>query len=234
MTYAVGMKIERGLIFMSDTRTNAGLDNIATFGKMRTWSKDGERVIVLLSAGNLAATQAVTSLLNERKEQLFEAASMFQIARLIGATVKDVIRNMRTGLRYGSFSATFVLGGQIAGDEPRLYYIYPEGNFIESTPDTPYFQIGEHKYGKPILVRAYDPEMTFEDAVKLLLVSFDSTLKSNLSVGLPLDLQMYAVDTFKVGLQRRLGKDDAYYRAISEGWGEALKKAFQSLPAFKA
>lgn len=234
MTYGVGMKIDRGLIFMSDTRTNAGLDNIASFGKMRTWSNEGERVIVLLSAGNLATTQAVSSLLNERKEQLLEAASMFQCARLVGATVKEVIRGVRTGIRYGAFSATFILGGQIAGDEPRLYYIYPEGNFIESTPDTPYFQIGEHKYGKPILVRAYDAAMTFEDAVKLLLVSFDSTLKSNLSVGLPLDLQIYAADTHKVGLQRRIDRDDPYYRLISDGWGEALKKAFQSLPPFKA
>jgi putative proteasome-type protease len=234
MTYGVGLKMDRGMIFMSDTRTNAGIDNIASFSKMRTWHRDGERVVVLLSAGNLATTQAVSSLLNERREKLFEAASMFQAARLVGATVKEVIRGVASGKRSGSFSATFILGGQIQGDEPRLYYIYPEGNFIESTPDTPFFQIGEHKYGKPILVRAYDAAMSFEDAVKLLLVSFDSTLKSNLSVGLPLDLQTYAGDSFKLGLQRRIDRDDPYYRLISDHWGEALKKAFHSLPPFKA
>lgn len=235
MTYGVGLKMDRGLVFMSDTRTNAGLDNIATFGKMRTWVVDGDRVIVLLSAGNLATAQAVSSLINERKDEFQALPSMFQTARFVGETIKEVIRlNADAPKGGGSFLASFILGGQIKGDEPRLFYIYPEGNFIESTADTPYFQIGEHKYGKPILVRAYDPAMTFEDAVKLLLVSFDSTLKSNLSVGLPLDLQMYMIDTYRQGLQRRIDRNDPYYLAIAEGWGEALKRAFQSLPAFDA
>ncbi len=234
MTYGVGLKMNRGLIFMSDTRTNAGLDNIASFGKMRTWAVDGERVIVLLSAGNLATAQAVGSLINERKGEFLALTSMFQVARFIGETIKDVIKmNADAPKGGGSFLASFILGGQIKGEEPRLYYIYPEGNFIESTADTPYFQIGEHKYGKPILVRAYDAAMTFEDAVKLLLVSFDSTLKSNLSVGLPLDLQTYVIDSLTQGLQKRIDRNDPYYLAISEGWGEALKRAFASLPAFE-
>jgi putative proteasome-type protease len=234
MTYGVGLKMDRGLIFMSDTRTNAGLDNIASFGKMRTWAAEGDRVIVLLSAGNLATAQAVGSLINERKGEFLALSSMFQVARFIGETIKEVIKmNADAPKGGGSFLASFIVGGQIKGEEPRLYYIYPEGNFIESTPDTPYFQIGEHKYGKPILVRAYDAAMTFEDAVKLLLVSFDSTLKSNLSVGLPLDLQTYVGDSYKQGLQKRIDRNDPYYLTISEGWGEALKRAFQSLPAFE-
>lgn len=234
MTYAVGLKMDRGLVFMSDTRTNAGLDNIASFGKMRTWIAEGDRVVVLLSAGNLATAQAVGSLINERKTEFLALPSMFQTARFVGETVKEVIRsNADAPKGAGSFLASFILGGQIKGDEPHLYFLYPEGNFIESTADTPYFQIGEHKYGKPILVRAYDPAMSFEVAVKLLLVSFDSTLKSNLSVGLPLDLQTYVIDSFKQGLVKRIDRNDPYYLAISEGWGEALKRAFQSLPSFE-
>jgi len=240
MTYCVGLKMDRGLVFMSDTRTNAGLDNISTFTKMHTWSKTGDRVIVLLSAGNLATTQGVVSLIEERSKapderhpSVFETPSMFQTARLIGQTVKEVIREAApSGQNADSFSASFILGGQIKGGEPRLFYIYPEGNFIESSVDTPFFQIGEHKYGRPILVRAYDPAMTFEDAVKLLFVSFDSTLKSNLSVGLPLDLQLYEADSLKLGIHKRIERTDPYYTAISDGWSEALKLAFQSLPSF--
>lgn len=209
MTYCVGMKIDRGLVFMSDTRTNAGLDNISVFSKMRSWSEPGERVIVLLSAGNLATTQAVASLLEERMKapadrhpSVFDAPSMFQVARLVGDTVKEVIQNSATGGQNAdAFGASFILGGQIKGGQSRLFYIYPEGNFIESSADTPFFQIGENKYGKPILVRAYQEQMSFEEAVKLLLVSFDSTLKANLSVGLPLDMQIYEADSFETGAQ---------------------------------
>ncbi|WIJ26857.1 proteasome-type protease [Devosia sp. RR2S18] len=238
MTYCVGLKTDYGLVFMSDTRTNAGLDNISTFSKMRTWEVPGERVIVLLSAGNLATTQAVTSILDERSKApderrptLLDTPSMFQTARLIGNVVKEVISAAATaGQTADAFAASFILGGQIKGGEPRLFYIYPEGNFIESSSDTPFFQVGEHKYGKPILIRAYDPVMSFEDAIKLLLVSFDSTLKSNLSVGLPLDLQVYESGSLQLGPSRRFERDDPYYLAISEGWSDALKAAFNSLP----
>jgi putative proteasome-type protease len=241
MTYCVGMKLDAGLVFMSDTRTNAGVDNISTFRKMYTWSRPGERVIVLMCSGNLATTQAVVSLLDEmtkavadRHPSILETPSMFQTARLVGDTVKEVIVGASpVGQKADSaFNASFILGGQIKGGEQRLFQIYPEGNFIESSSDTPFFQIGEHKYGKPILVRAYDPKMTFADAAKLLFVSFDSTLKSNLSVGMPFDMQFYDKDSLQVGTQRRIDRDDPYYRAISEGWSSALKNAFASLPAY--
>ncbi len=240
MTYCVGMKIDRGLVFMSDTRTNAGLDNISIFTKMRSWSEPGERVIVLLSAGNLATTQAVASLLEERMKapadrhpSVFDAPSMFQVARLVGDTVKEVIQNSATGGQSAdAFGASFILGGQIRGGQPRLFYIYPEGNFIESSADTPFFQIGENKYGKPILVRAYQEQMSFEEAVKLLLVSFDSTLKANLSVGLPLDMQIYEADSFKTGARKRFEATDPYYQTVSESWSEALKSALEQLPPF--
>jgi putative proteasome-type protease len=241
MTYCVGIKLNKGLVFMSDTRTNAGVDNISTFKKMYTWEAPGERVIVLMAAGNLATTQSVISLLDERTkvpeerhQTLLETPSMFQTARLVGDTVREIIANSSpAGQKADSaFNATFILGGQIKGSEPRLFQIYPEGNFIESSQDTPFFQIGEHKYGKPIIVRAYDPAMSFAEAAKLLLVSFDSTLKSNLSVGLPLDLAFYERETYHLGLQKRIDKDNSYYRTISEGWSDALKRAFSSLPSF--
>ncbi len=225
MTYCVGLKIDRGLVFMS----------------MHVWEQPGERVIVLMSAGNLATTQAVVSLLDERTKAvsdrhttLLETPSMYQTARMVGDTVKEVIANSSpVGEKADSyFNASFILGGQIKGSEPRLFMIYPEGNFIESTDDTPFFQIGETKYGKPIIIRAYDRAMSFAETVKLLMVSFDSTLKSNLSVGLPLDLLFYQKDAFKVELKKRIGQDDPYYRRISEGWSDALKAAFASLPDF--
>lgn len=241
MTYCVGLKIDRGLVFMSDTRTNAGIDNISTFRKMHVWEKPGERVIVLMSAGNLATTQAVVSLLDERSKAaadrvatLLETPSMFQTARLVGDVVKEVIKTSspdgETADSY--FNASFILGGQIRGAEPRLFLIYPEGNFIEAGEDTPFFQIGETKYGKPIIVRAYDPAMSFAETAKLLMVSFDSTLKSNLSVGLPLDMLFYERDTMEVGFRKRISGDDPYYRAVSDGWSNALKAAFNSLPDF--
>ncbi|NGN39878.1 proteasome-type protease [Mesorhizobium sp. CGMCC 1.15528] len=241
MTYCVGLKLDRGLVFMSDTRTNAGMDSISTFRKMHVWEKPGERVIVLMSAGNLATTQAVVSLLEERSKApeerssvVLETPSMYQTARLIGDVVKEVIAHASpTGESADSyFNASFILGGQIKGSPPRLFMIYPEGNFIESTDDTPFFQVGETKYGKPIIVRAYDRTMSFEETVKLLMVSFDSTLKSNLSVGLPLDLLLYENDALAVKLKKRIALDDPYYRTISDGWSNALKLAFKSLPDF--
>ena len=241
MTYCVGLKIDSGLVFMSDTRTNAGVDNISTFRKMHSWEKPGERIVVLLSAGNLATTQAVVSLLDERTKAAGErtpsvlaTSSMFQTACLLGDTLKEVIRQSApNGQSADAFGATFILGGQIQGGEPRLFLIYPEGNFVEAGQDTPFFQIGETKYGKPILIRAYEAGMSFEEAVKLLLVSFDSTLKSNLSVGLPLDLAYYPRDTLQLGYQKRIEQDDPYFRSVSDGWSSALKAAFKSLPDFQ-
>lgn len=242
MTYCVGLKIDKGLVFMSDTRTNAGIDNFSTYRKMHVWEKPGERVIVLLSAGNLATTQAVVSILDERTkaasdrhQTLLETPSMFQTARLVGQTVKEIIlTSSPTGQKADSyFNASFILGGQIKGSEPRLFLIYPEGNFIESTDDSPFFQVGETKYGRPIIVRAYDKAMSFSETAKLLMVSFDSTVKANLSVGLPLDMLFYERDSLKVALRQRIRVDDPYYRSISEGWSMALKAAFERLPPFE-
>lgn len=241
MTYCVGLKLDEGLVFMSDTRTNAGVDNVSRFRKLFTWSVPGERSLVLMTAGNLATTQAVVSILeertktpSERRPSILELPTMFQIARLIGETLREVIQqNAATGQKADSaFNSTMILGGQIRGIEPRLFLIYPEGNFIEASDDTPFFQIGETKYGRPILVRAYDPAMSMQEAVKLLMVSFDSTIKANLSVGLPLDLQVIQKDTLLLGKSKRIEADDPYFGQISSGWGEALKKAFDSLPPF--
>ena len=241
MTYCVGLRLKRGLVFMSDTRTNAGVDNISKFRKLFTWEIPGERAIVLMTAGNLATTQAVVSLLEERtkapedrRPSILEAPSMFQVARIVGETLRDAIQRHAPGGQKAdaAFNSTLILGGQIKGIDPRLFMIYPEGNFIEACDETPFFQIGETKYGRPILVRAFDPDMGFEDAVKLLLVSFDSTMKANLSVGPPFDLQIIETDALRLGTARRIEGDDPYLNLISTGWGEALKKAFDSLPDF--
>ena len=223
-------------------RSNAGVDNIATAKKMHTWEVPGERVITLMTAGNLATTQAVVGLIDERTKapqdrapSLLDAPSMFQIAREVGQTLKEVIAdNLSGGLEAeaASFGATMIMGGQIKGSPPRLFLIYPEGNFIEAAADNPFFQIGETKYGKPILVRAYDAAMTFEQAIKLLLVSFDSTIKSNLSVGLPIDFVTYELESLQLGRQGRILETDPYFGAVSSGWGEALKSAFGQLPDF--
>ncbi len=243
MTYCVGMKLDRGLVFMSDTRTNAGVDNISVFKKMFLWEVPGERSITLMTAGNLATTQAVVSLLNERSlavedrgvPSMKETPSMFQTARLVGQTLREVIANQAKldGMEAdSSFSATMILGGQVRGGEPRVFMIYPEGNFVEASADTPFFQVGETKYGKPILVRAYDPKMSFEAAVKLLMVSFDSTLKANLSVGMPLDFHLYQADSLCHGVRRRLEADDPFFAQISTGWGLKLREAFDTLPNY--
>ena len=241
MTYCVGMTLNRGVLFVSDTRTNAGLDNISTFRKMTIWEEPGDRVITLMSAGNLATTQAVVSLLDERSKSpgdrtpsLLAAPSMFQAARMVADTLHEVIDKHRSGGQQASstFNATLILGGQIRGAPPRLFLIYPEGNFIEDGADTPFFQIGETKYGRPILVRAYDPDMSFEAAMKLMLVSFDSTVKANLSVGAPFDYHFYETDSLNTGPLGRIEADDPYFQSVSVGWGDALKEALDSLPDF--
>ena len=242
MTYCVGMRLAKGLVFMSDTRTNAGVDNVSVFRKMFSWSVPGERVLMLMTAGNLATTQSLVSLLDERSKaphdrnpSILETPSMFQTARQVGETLREIIQSnaMSGQTADSSFNATVILGGQIRGSEPRLFMIYPEGNFIEANGDTPYFQIGETKYGRPILVRAYDPDLSFEDAAKLLLVSFDSTVKANLSVGLPLDLQVYEANSYCLGKGQRITASDPYYQTISASWGEALTQALKSLPDFE-
>lgn len=241
MTYCIGLRLNKGLVFMSDTRTNAGLDNFSVTKKLFTWDVPGDRAITLMTAGNLATTQALVSVLEERSKApsdrnptILEQPTMFQVARLVGSTLKEVISESGSEGQDASskFRASVILGGQIAGGAPTLFLIYPEGNFIEVTDDAPFFQIGETKYGKPILVRAYDSEMCFEDAIKLLMVSFDSTIKANLSVGPPLDLQIYHADSLKARDQIRIEADDAYFQSISDGWGEALRTALTQLPSY--
>jgi len=242
MTYCVGMVLDKGLVLMSDTRTNSGVDNISVFRKMHHWSVPGERVIALMTAGNLATTQAVISRLEERSKHpddrvnsLLELPTMFQVAveagKLLRETVTDTQQQNGAQGR-GRFTASMILAGQIKGMEPRLFLIYPEGNFIEASFDTPFFQIGETKYGRPILIRGYDRTMSFEDAVKLLMVSFDSTLKANLSVGLPLDMMVIEHDGFEALHERRIEHGDPYFDSISSSWGDALRTAFQSLPDY--
>ena len=242
MTYCVGMVLDQGLVLMSDTRTNSGVDNISVFRKMFHWCKPGERMIALMTAGNLATTQAVISRLEERTKapgdrhnSLFELPTMFQVATEAGKLLRETVRQTQdeNGMHgKGRFTASLIVAGQIKGREPRLFLIYPEGNFIEASWDTPFFQIGETKYGRPILIRGYDRKMSFEDAAKLLMVSFDSTLKANLSVGLPLDLLVIKRDDFQPLHERRIEHGDPYFDAISSSWSEALRTAFHSLPDY--
>src|SRR5207248_10526743 len=242
MTYAVGLLLDEGLVLAADTRTNAGFDNVATFKKLHTWSKQGERVFVLLTAGNLAITQGVVSLLTEgtlspRKSapaNLFTVKTMFQAARVVGEAVREFKKMDGEALESDSesFSAGFILAGQIGSERPRLFQIYAAGNFIEATADTPYFQIGEHKYGKPILDRVTDPAMPLGKAAKLILLSFDSTLRSNLSVGLPIDLLLYNVNSLKLERTRRIERDNEYFQKLSREWSRSLRKAFTEIEDF--
>ncbi|HEX5998417.1 MAG TPA: proteasome-type protease [Hyphomicrobiaceae bacterium] len=243
MTYCVAMRLNRGLVFAADTRTSAGSDNVASFRKLYFWRKPGQRVLVLCSAGNLAITQSVISLLNEQlmsdpapvAETLFTVPSLYRAARVIGDTLRQVRRTDGAELEAGgaAFNANFLFGGQIGDELPRLFHIYPEGNFIEATDDTPFFQIGEHKYGKPIIDRVVEPHMGLGEAAKLALLSFDSTLRSNLSVGLPIDLLIYECDSLDVRRQRRIEVDDEYFRKLSAAWSEALRQAFANIEEFK-
>ncbi|MEM7458923.1 MAG: proteasome-type protease [Pseudomonadota bacterium] len=241
MTYCAALKMDKNLIFMSDTRTNAGVDNISKYRKMFTWSVPGERVITLMTAGNLATTQAVVSLLDERSKApeerdptLLQVPTLFQAARLIADTLNEVVHAHADEGQdaEASFRATLIMGGQIAGMAPRLFLIYPEGNFIEASAETPFLQIGETKYGRPIILRAFDPAMSVEQALRLLCVSFDSTLRANLSVGMPLDVHVYDADSLTEGQRFRIEESDPSFAGISTGWSSALKSALEGLPEF--
>jgi putative proteasome-type protease len=224
---------------LSDTRTNAGVDNIATFGKMRVFETPDERVLCLLSAGNLALTQIVVSMVSEgfetssgETESLYTAPTMFHAAQIVGEAVREVYRQHGEAMKaqHVGFDISLLIGGQVRGQPPRLFQVYAAGNFIEATEDTPFLQIGEHKYGKPILDRAVRYGTDLFDAVKLALVSMDSTLRSNLTVGLPIDLLVYKKDTFRIALRRRITEDDAYFRNLRELWSSALRDAYRRIP----
>lgn len=238
MTYCVAMLVDTGLVMLSDSRTNAGVDQINTFRKMATFQRANDRVLVLLSAGNLAITQAVVNLLHEAPEdpdhptRIFRASNMFNAARVVGDALREIHERDAESLQeHGhEFNGTFILGGQIKGEVPRLFYIYSAGNFIESSPDTPYFQIGETKYGKPIIDRVISRSTSLAQAAKCALVSMDSTIRSNLSVGPPLDLAIIRRDEFKLATHISIDTDNEYFALIRKRWGFALQEIFSELP----
>jgi putative proteasome-type protease len=238
MTYCVAMLLDTGLVFLSDSRTSAGVDQISTFRKTTVLQKPGDRVLVLQSSGNLAITQAVTSVLLEQidtpdvKSSLFTVANLFEAARCVGEAVREVYRRDARALKeFGvDFNASIILGGQIRGEEPRLFSIYSAGNFIEATAETSYFQIGESKYGKPIIDRVMRRSSSLNEAAKCALVSMDSTIRSNLSVGLPLDLVLIKRDRYEIARHISIDADNEYFRGIRNRWSEALREAFAELP----
>jgi putative proteasome-type protease len=238
MTYCVAMSLDAGMIFASDSRTNAGVDQIARFSKMKVFAREGERVITTLSSGNLSITQNALNLLEQRsragedRRTLWNAESMFDVARLIGDALREVKNLDGPFLSQNNIdsSANFLIGGQIRGEPPRLFNVYGEGNFIEATPETCYFQIGEIKYGKPIIDRVVTRSTTLLDATKCTVVSFDSTMRSNISVGLPIDILVYQADSLRVGLQRRIEESDPYFQMVHTQWGEGLRRVFAQLP----
>jgi putative proteasome-type protease len=238
MTYCVGLQLDEGLVLLADTRTNAGIDNVATFSKMHVVESPGERVLAVLTAGNLALTQSIMNLLGEgveidgQRETLRTVPTMFRAAQLVGTAVREVWRIDGPALEAQNvgFDVSMLLAGQIRDQAMRLYHVYAAGNFIEATKDSPFLQIGEHKYGKPILDRAVRYSTPIGDAIKLALISMDSTLRSNLSVGLPIDLLVYGKDALAVSLQRRIHEDDEYFRMIRERWSAALREAYRRIP----
>ncbi len=240
MTYCVGLRLKEGLVMLADTRTNAGVDNIATFKKSHLFEAGGERVICAMTSGNLAITQAVINLLTDgfesamsgERESLYSVGSMFRAAELAGEAVRKVYQRDGDALEQQDmqFSCGLLLGGQIKGRGMRLFQVYSAGNFIEATADTPFLQIGEHKYGKPILDRACSYETALNDGVKLAMISMDSTLRSNLTVGMPLDLVVYKEGNQEAPLCRRVEDDDPYFLMIRDRWSTALRDAYRAVP----
>ncbi|MDF1484324.1 proteasome-type protease [Ramlibacter sp. H39-3-26] len=240
MTYCVAIKLNAGLVFLSDSRTNAGLDQISIFRKMIVYERPGDRFMVLLSAGNLSISQSVREILQveQIKESedsdpitIWNARSMFDAARVLGQAVRHVYERDAASLKQAGveFNVSLIFGGQVKGEGMRLFQVYSAGNFIEATPETPYFQIGESKYGKPVLDRVLAPETPLAEAAKCALVSMDSTLKSNLSVGLPLDLVVYEADQYQTDKIACLGHDNPYFRMVHDIWGQRLREVFDSI-----
>lgn len=240
MTYCVGLRLRDGLVMLADTRTNAGVDYISTFGKMHMFGVPGERMICVMTAGNLAITQSVVNLLDEgmtdektgEVASLHEAPTMFEAARLVGRAVRQVYEVDGAALKAQDigFDVSLLVGGQIAGRTMRLFNVYAAGNFIEATEDTPFLQIGEHKYGKPILDRVATYDTGLYDAVRLSLISMDSTIRSNLTVGPPVDLLVYRRNALEVETRLRIDEDDPYFQMIRSQWSQSLRDAYLSLP----
>jgi putative proteasome-type protease len=238
MTYCVGLLLNDGMVLLSDTRTNAGLDNISTYRKMFLFEEPGERVIAIMTAGSLSVTQTTVARLREAIEgpeadettSIMKAPTLLKVAEIVGnmlAEVRSEIDEKLSAMQ--GATASMIVAGQRKGGAMRLFLIYPEGNFIEATEDTPFLQIGEHKYGKPILDRVVKPSTSLQDAQKAVLLSMDSTLRSNLSVGMPLDLCVIERDACKVTLKRRIEAGDEQFRAMSEAWSRALRDGFSQI-----
>ena len=238
MTYCVAMSLDAGMIFASDSRTNAGVDQIARFSKMRVFTRDADRVIVMMSSGNLSITQNAINVVEQKARggndqlHIWNANSMFDVARLLGDALREVKGRDGPYMEQHNIdsSANFIVGGQIHDEAPRLFEVYSEGNFIEATPDTCYFQIGESKYGKPVIDRVVHRGTSLLDATKCTIVSFDSTMRSNISVGLPIDLLVYETGSLKVTLRRRIEESDGYFQLVHTQWGEGLRRVFAQLP----
>ena len=238
MTYCLAIKTEEGLVLASDSRTNAGVDQINQYSKMHTFSLENERVFVLLSAGNLATTQAVIHQIQfdlndpQAEENLFKAEHMFDAAHYVGEISKKVQAKHGGDDKQESptFGATFILGGQIKNQETELYMIYPEGNCIVVSKEKPFLQIGETKYGKPILDRLVTPQLSFQDAARCALISIDSTIRSNLSVGFPVDLLIYIKDSFNLDHCTQFREDSEQYLKLTKAWSEGIKSLFSKLP----
>lgn len=238
MTYCVALRLDSGMIFASDSRTNAGVDHIASFCKMHVYEQPEDRVIVVLASGNLAMTQGVINILDRQKyanygeNTIWNAASMFDVATLAGEALREMQRRDGPTLMQSGIDATanLIVGGQIKGERERLFHIYSQGNFIEASDETPYFQLGEAKYGKPILDRVLTTGTPQKEAAKCVLISFDSTVKSNMSVGLPIDLLWYPKDSLRVGVQQRIREGDPYFSMLRQRWGSGLRRVFGELP----
>lgn len=240
MTYCVAIKLNAGLVFLSDSRTNAGLDQISTFRKMIVYEKANDRFMVLLSAGNLSISQSIREILQveQIKDQdsgepltIWNAKSMFDATRILGAAVRRVFERDAASLKQAGvdFNVSMLFGGQIKGEGMRLFQVYSAGNFIEATPETPYFQVGESKYGKPVLDRVITPKTPLNEAAKCALVSMDSTLKSNLSVGLPLDMVIYEANRFQTDKVVCIDEDNPYFKMLHDNWGQKLREVFDSI-----
>jgi len=238
MTYCVALRLDAGMIFASDSRTNAGVDHVSTFAKMRVFERKDDRVIVVLSSGNLAITQGVVNLLDRHKNAaegtptIWNVESMYDAAALVGDALRDMQQKDGPYLVQSNIdaSANLLVGGQIRGEAMRLFHVYAQGNFIEATDETPYFQLGESKYGKPILDRVINTGTPQKEAAKCVLISFDSTMKSNISVGLPIDLLWLPRDSLRVGLQQRIREGDPYFTMLRSRWGGGLRRVFGELP----
>ena len=240
MTYCIGIRLNAGLVFLSDSRTNAGIDQISTFRKMMVYEKSGERFMVLLSAGNLSISQSVRELLQLEKVDrgtahepltIWNAESMFDVVRVLGSAVRRVYQQDGPSLKAAGidFNASMIFGGQIKGEAMRMFLVYSAGNFIEATRETCFFQVGESKYGKPILDRVLAPDTPLDEAAKCALVSMDSTLKSNLSVGLPLDLLVYREGSFQADEVVCIDDNNPYFKMIHNTWGQRLREVFEGI-----